>query len=128
MKNEARSTARRTKSVLIKMPAEIKTPLVAEAVERGASFNDIAVGILAQRLRFDFSPSQRSPSSMPDPSAEDVILRLPTRGKLKIQDAALRANLNMTDYVNQQLAAHLGVRWEPSGRVRVPFGGGRRQR
>lgn len=114
------------KSVLVKMPKQIKTPLVAEAIEKGSSLNDVAVGILAERLHFAFHPSDRNPASKPNPGIEDVVLRIPETGKRKIQSAALKAELNMTDYVNSQLADYLGVEWGPPGRKRVPFGGGSR--
>jgi hypothetical protein len=114
------------KSVLVKMPREIKTPLVAQCVETETSVNDVAVGILADRLSFAFTPSGRKPAFRPDPGTEDVVLRIPEKGKRKIQAAALRSGVNMTDFVNSQIAEHFGVDWEANGRTRVPFGGGSR--
>lgn len=114
------------KGVLVKMPRSIKTPLAAEAIESATSVNDVAVGILADRHAFAFAPSGRRPAFKPDPGTEDVVLRVPEKGKRKMQAAALRIGINMSDYVNSILAEHYGVDYETDGRKRVPFGGGRR--
>lgn len=114
------------KGVLVKMPVAIKRPLTAQAVETETSVNDVAVGILADRLKFAFAPSGRKPAFKADPHGEDVVLRVPDKGKRKIQASALRAELNMSDYVNLLLAEHYNIDYTPNGRVRVPYGGGRR--
>jgi predicted HicB family RNase H-like nuclease len=116
-----------TKSVLVKMPSKIKRPLVRAAGKQKASLNDVAVTILAENLDFEFVPSDRFPASKPDPTVEDVVLRIPADGKKKIQVAALEAGLNMTDFVNNELAKHFSVKFTPAGRERVPYGGGSRQ-
>jgi hypothetical protein len=114
------------KGVLVKMPRSIKTPLAAQSVGSATSVNDVAVGILADKLGFAFSPSGRRPAFKPNPGTEDVVLRVPEAGKRKIQGAALRAGVNMSDFVNCVLAEHYEVEYEANGRKRVPFGGGRR--
>lgn len=113
-------------SVLVKMPEEIKNALIEQCVLEQASINDVAVGVLSDRLDFDFEPSGRRPSFRSHPEVANVVLRMPQEGKDVIQNEALAARLNMTDYVNAHFAEHFGIEWEPHGRRRVPFGGGAR--
>jgi len=43
--------------VIVKMPRSLKAALIARSEEVDASVNDVAVGILAARVGFDFHPS-----------------------------------------------------------------------
>jgi hypothetical protein len=52
---------------------------------------------------------------------------MPCKGHRRIQKKAVLKKLNKAQYINQHLAAELGVSYTPDLRlVRVPFGGGPR--
>jgi hypothetical protein len=68
------------------MPAELKERLAEEVTRRGASLNDVAVGILASRFAVPFEPSGRKGS--PPKGKGDVLLRMPAALKDKLQTRA----------------------------------------
>lgn len=123
----AQKTKQELCSILVRMPREIKTALAADAIECGASLNDVAGNILATRVGFRFEPSARKPARVSEPAIPDVLLRIPLAGKKKIQVAAVAAKINMTDYINSQIAEHYNIPYVSNGRKRKPWGGGKRQ-
>lgn len=56
-----------------------------------------------------------------------VLVRMPPRLKDKIASDAWRQKTNMTALIVGLLAEHYNVRYTPSGRRRVPFGGGKQK-
>ena len=122
----AASTSGR-KGVLVRTPASLKQALVRETARRGASLNDVAVGLLADHFGVPYRPTNRR---SPLPGASPVILlRMPEELKAAIQDEAYRAGSNTNDVILAALSDELGVPFQsnrPSNQRRsVPFGGGR---
>ena len=94
-----------------------------ETARRGASLNDVAVGILADAfgvaLRAD-EPPKPAPGSSPV-----VLLRMPEELKAAIQAEAFRRGSNTNDVILAALSDELGVPFESNRSRSVPFGGGR---
>lgn len=63
---------------------------------------------------------------MPDTEERaSVLVRMPRKLKDKIAKDAFKNDSNLTSTIVTLLAEHYGVRYEPSNRRSVPFGGGR---
>src|SRR4051795_1529463 len=119
-----RSTAPR-KGVLVRTPASLKEALVRETARRGASLNDVSVGILAEAFDVGYVPTNRK---SPLPGASPVVLlRMPEELKEAIQAEAFRTGSNTNDVILAALADELGVPFVSNRRRSVPFGGGRRK-
>jgi len=113
------------KSVLVRMPAELKRRLALEVERRGSALNDVAVSTLAGRFGVPFEPSGRR-GSTPGESPV-VVLRMPPELKRRIQVDAFERGSNTNRVIVQALAADLDVHLEPAFIDRAPFGGGRRR-
>ena len=116
------STSQR-KGVLVRAPFSLKEALVRETARRGASLNDVAVGILADAFGVDYVPTNRR-SPLPG-SSPVVLLRMPEELKTAIQAAASRLGSNTNDVILASLSDELGVPFESNRSRSVPFGGGR---
>src|SRR6185503_9349899 len=113
----AASTSGR-KGVLVRVPASLKDALVRETARRGASLNDVAVGMLADAFGVPYTPTGRR-SGLPGASPV-VLLRMP-----ETQTEAFRTSTNTNDVVVHTLADGLGIPHDSRSRRSVPFGGGR---
>ena len=116
------STSQR-KGVLVRAPFSLKEALVRETARRGASLNDIAVGILADAFGIDYVPTNRR-SPLPG-SSPVVLLRMPEELKTAIQAKASRLGSNTNDVILASLSDELGVPFQSNRSRSVPFGGGR---
>ena len=116
------STSQR-KGVLVRAPFSLKEALVRETARRGASLNDVAVGILADAFGVDYVPTNRR-SPLPG-SSPVVLLRMPEELKTAIQAKASRLGSNTNDVILALLSDELGVPFESNRSRSVPFGGGR---
>lgn len=56
-----------------------------------------------------------------------VLVRMPRKLKDKIAKDAFRNDTNLTATIVALLAEHYGVKYEPSNRRSLPFGGGHRE-
>jgi myo-inositol-1-phosphate synthase len=89
------------------MPAPLKKALVRETARRGASLNDVAVGLLADALDVPFTPSGRR---SPLPGASPVVLlRVPDDLKHELEKDAERTGTSVNDLINRTLADGLAV-------------------
>src|SRR5688572_5721504 len=89
------------------MPAPLKRALVRETARRGASLNDIAVGLLADEFGVAFTPSGRK---SPLPGASPVaLLRVPDDLKHELEKDASRTGTSVNDLINRTLADGLAV-------------------
>ena len=113
-----------TKSVLVRMPAELKRRLAHEVERRDSALNDVAVSALATRFGVPFEPTGRR-GSAPGESPV-VVLRMPPELKRRLQGEAFERGSNTNRVIVQALAEDLDVRLEPAFIDRVPFGGGKR--
>ena len=113
-----------TKSVLVRMPAELKRSLSQEVERRDSALNDVAVSVLARRFGVAFEPTGRR-GSAPGESPV-VVLRMPPELKRRLQVEAFERGSNTNRVIVQALAEDLDVRLEPAFIDRVPFGGGKR--
>ena len=118
----AASTSQRT-SVLVRAPHSLKAALVRETARRGASLNDVAVGILAKAFGVSYAPTNRK-SPLPG-SSPVVLLRMPEELRTTIKAEASRLGANTNDIILASLSDELGVPFESNRRRSVPFGGGR---
>ena len=89
------------------MPGELKESLAAEVTRRGASLNDVAVGILADRFAVPFEPSGRK--GAPPKGKGDVLLRMPAALKEKLQTRAAERGRGTNDLIVEILGERLGV-------------------
>ena len=109
--------------MLVRAPFSLKEALVRETARRGASLNDVAVGMLAETFDVEYVPTNRR---SPLPGASPVVLlRMPEELKDAIQAEAFRRGSNTNDVILAALADELGVPFESNRRRSVPFGGGR---
>jgi hypothetical protein len=94
------------KKLNVRVAADVKEKLVAEAGERGLSVNDVAVGILAGifRVRFE-GTSRKSPGASLGEGA--LVLRMPHTLYKKIHAAAI--DVSKVELVNQKLREHYGL-------------------
>src|SRR3954468_8403698 len=102
--------ARERTSILVRMPPALKRRLAEEVTSRGASLNDIAVGILASRFAVPFVPSGRKGSE--PRSSGDVLLRKPQELRDKLARLASERRRAMTDLIVETLATGLGLEGE----------------
>jgi myo-inositol-1-phosphate synthase len=89
------------------MPGELKEKLAAEVARAGASLNDVAVGILASRFAVPFEPSGRK--GVPPRAKGDVLLRMPTALKEKLQTRAAERGRGTNDLIVEILGERLGA-------------------
>jgi myo-inositol-1-phosphate synthase len=117
---------RETTSVLVRMPAELKSRLTAEVVRSGRALNDVMGGILAARFEEPFEPSGRRGSRPGDSGV--VLLRIPPALKQAIHSAAHARGSTTNHVIVETLADHLGVALEAStASTPGKLGGGRRR-
>src|SRR5881275_576712 len=90
------------------MPAALKRLLAREVERRGASLNDVAVGILASRYAVSFQPSGRRGAA--PRSAGDVLLRMPRELKDKLGQRAGERRRTTNDLIVETLAEGLGLK------------------
>ena len=109
--------------MLVRAPASLKDALVRETARRGASLNDVAVGMLAAAFAVPYTPTRRR-SGLPGASPV-VLLRMPETLKREIQAEAFRTSTNTNDVIVRTLADGLGIPHDSRSRRSVPFGGGR---
>ena len=107
----------------MRAPASLKDALVRETARRGASLNDVAVGMLADAFAVPYTPTGRR-SGLPG-SSPVVLLRMPETLKREIQAEAFRSSTNTNDVIVRTLADGLGIPHDSRSRRSVPFGGGR---
>jgi myo-inositol-1-phosphate synthase len=89
------------------MPSSLKGALVRETARRGASLNDVAVGLLADAFDVSFTPSGRK---SPLPGASPVaLLRVPVDLKYEIDAEARRTDTSANDVILGALSAGLGL-------------------
>ena len=105
-----RASRNEKKGVLVRTPASLKEALVRETARRGASLNDVAVGILADAFDVDYVPTNRR-SPLPG-SSPVVLLRMPEELKNAIQAEAFRRGSNTNDVILASLSDELGVPFE----------------
>ena len=109
--------------MLVRAPVSLKDALVRETARRGASLNDVAVGMLAAAFAVPYTPTRRR-SGLPGASPV-VLLRMPETLKREIQAEAFRTSTNTNDVIVRTLADGLGIPHDSRSRRSVPFGGGR---
>jgi myo-inositol-1-phosphate synthase len=95
------------KTVLVRMPGELKRRLADEVAARRSNLNDVAVGILASRFGVPFEPSGRQ-AAAPGQSG-DVVLRMPPELSDKLKRRAAERSANTNDLILDTLADRLGV-------------------
>jgi myo-inositol-1-phosphate synthase len=89
------------------MPSSLKGALVRETARRGASLNDVAVGILADAFDVPFTPSGRK---SPLPGASPVVLlRVPSDLKFELEKDARREGTSVNDVITRALARGLSI-------------------
>jgi myo-inositol-1-phosphate synthase len=99
------------KTVIVRMPPQLKRRLAQEVLRQGGGMNDVVLGILAERFGVPFTPSGRKGS--PPGESGVVLLRMPVGLKRKLQAAASEHGSNANRTIVGALADHLGVRLEP---------------
>jgi myo-inositol-1-phosphate synthase len=97
-------------SVLVRLPRELRQRLADEVAARGASLNDVAVGLLAARLGMPFTPSGRTGTA--PRSSGPVLLRMPTDLKARLVRRAAERRRNLNDLIVETLSAGLGLEGE----------------
>src|SRR4051794_9326703 len=102
--------ARERTSILVRMPPELKRRLAEEVAARGASLNDVAVGILASRFAVPYVPTGRKGSE--PRSSGDVLLRMPLELKDKLARRASERRRTTSDLIVETLATGLGLEGE----------------
>jgi len=90
------------------MPAPLKRALVRETARRRSNLNDVAVGLLAQKLGVQYSPSGRYRKVLAG-SSPVVLLRMPQDLKDEIHAETERSGGNGNDVIVGILADGLGV-------------------
>ncbi|MFN8221771.1 MAG: inositol-3-phosphate synthase [Gaiellales bacterium] len=100
------STSQR-KGVLVRAPLALKDALVRETARRGLSLNDVAVGLLAQALGVEYTPTGRR-SPLPG-SSPVILLRMPEELKLELETEAARSGRSVNDVVLRSIADGLDV-------------------
>jgi myo-inositol-1-phosphate synthase len=101
------SAIRNRKTVLVRMPAELKSRLADEVAAQRSNLNDVAVGILASRFGVPFEPSGRQ-AAAPGASG-DVVLRMPRELSDKLKRRAAERSAKTNDLILDTLADRLGV-------------------
>ena len=100
--------------MLVRTPASLKQALVREAARRGASLNDVAVGLLASGFGIAYEPTGRR-SALPGASPV-VLLRMPPALKAAIHAEAERTGEHANDVILRVLADRLGIPDPRNGR------------
>src|SRR5262249_5263875 len=95
------------KGVLVRAPSSLKQALVRETARRGASLNDVTVGLLADSFGVSYQPTGRK-SALPG-SSPVILLRMPEKLHDVIQDEARRTGQTSNDVVLRALARELDV-------------------
>jgi myo-inositol-1-phosphate synthase len=90
------------------MPPAIKRALVREVARRGTNLNDVAVALLAERHGVAFSGSGRRRRVVPG-AAGAVVLRMPTKLRAALKDAAREQGRNVNDVVLATLADAMAI-------------------
>jgi myo-inositol-1-phosphate synthase len=106
--------------VLVRVPVSLKQALVRETARRGASLNDVAVGLLADSFNAAYRPTGRK-SPLPG-SSPVLLLRMPEELHTAIQAEARAAGRTGNDVILHALARELGVPFT-SNRRRPPAPG-----
>ncbi len=109
--------------MLVRAPAALKGALVRETARRGASLNDVAVGLLAAAFGMPYTPTGRR-SPLPG-SSPVMLLRMPEELKEAIDSAAARSGDTFNDAVLRALADELGVPFTSNRRRPARAGAGR---
>ncbi|HET7045054.1 MAG TPA: Arc family DNA-binding protein, partial [Gaiellaceae bacterium] len=104
--------ARERRSVLVRMPPELKRRLSDEVGARGISLNDLAVGILASRFAVPFEPSGRR--GFTPRASGDVLLRMPAELKERLARRAEERRRHVNDLIVETLSEGLGLQREES--------------
>ncbi|HUK93820.1 MAG TPA: inositol-3-phosphate synthase [Gaiellaceae bacterium] len=94
------------KTVLVRMPTDLKRDLAEEVRRSGRSLNDVAVGILASRFAVPFEPSGR-PGKEPGGSGA-VLLRMPAELKDTLAARAAQRKRKLNELIVDTLAERLG--------------------
>lgn len=103
-------------SVLVRgVPPELKQAIVAAVQADGGNMNDHVVKILANRFEIKFTPTGRPPGARLG-EAPDVVLRMPSRLRVRIKVAAARSGSNVRDTIVAVLSEHYGTRFAPAPR------------
>jgi myo-inositol-1-phosphate synthase len=94
------------RTVLVRMPAELKQRLAEEVAAGGGNLNDVAVGILASRLAVPFTGTGRK--GAPPRGRGDVLLRMPAELKDRLGRRASERGRTVNDLIVETLAQGLG--------------------
>lgn len=94
------------------MPAALKQRLAEEVAVRGASLNDVAVGLLASRFAVPYAPTGRR--GIGPRARGDVLLRMPPELKEKLARRASERRRNTNDLIVETLSEGLGLKGEGS--------------
>src|SRR5436309_11285815 len=95
------------KTVLVRMPSELKRRLTDEVAAQRSNLNDVAVGILASRFGVPFEPSRRQ--AAPPGTSGDVVLRMPPELSTKLKRRASERRSNTNDLIVDALGERLGL-------------------
>jgi myo-inositol-1-phosphate synthase len=98
--------AEERKSVLVRLPRELKQRLAEEVARRGSNLNDVAVGLLASRFAVSFEPTGRTGSVKREGGS--VLLRMPPELKDKLAARAAQRKRNVNDLIVETLSERLG--------------------
>src|SRR5918911_2133254 len=94
------------KTVLVRMPRELKQRLAEEAARRDGNLNDVAVGLLASRFAVPFEPTGRPGGRSREGGA--ILLRMPPELKQKLSARAAERKRNVNDLIVETLSERLG--------------------
>ncbi len=118
--------SRSRRSVIVRVPPQLKRRLALETARRGESMNDLAVGILGDKYGLRVAPSGRR--SVTPGASGVVVLRMPEELKRSLKADARQSKTTTNDLIVRALSESLGVegRKEPmastngkgNGRVR----------
>src|SRR2546430_17529662 len=108
------------KTVLVRMPGELKRRLADEVAAQRSNLNDVAVGILASRFGVPFEPSRRQ-AAAPGASG-DVVLRMPPELSDKLKRRAAERSANTNDLIIDTLADRLRAVQPPQETLASPNG------
>ena len=118
---------RETKSVLVRMPVELKRRLSSEVASREATLNDIVGSILSSRFDAPFEPSNRK--GRPPGDGSVVLLRIPPALKQSVQSAAAERGETTNKVIVDTLAESLSMQIDtPSTSTRLPRASRRRRK
>jgi myo-inositol-1-phosphate synthase len=98
--------AKERKSVLVRLPRELKKALADEVTRRGSNLNDVAVGLLASRFAVPFEPTGRTGAVKRE--GRSMLLRMPPELKDKLAARAAQRKRNVNDLIVETLSERLG--------------------